>query len=145
MVGTEVNVIIYGTALDSMLRGPNGDVVRLMMKRADYLQMAAKRQIRLGHVHGGSGYGNLRDSITKRVQSLMGTGIPTVAVGSSHPIALIHHEGTRPHLIRPRYKQALRWPGATASGFVFSKWARHPGTRPNRYLTDNLPAAMRID
>jgi hypothetical protein len=139
----DVHVVIYGAALDEILRSPNGPVMRDMMRRGDILQEAAKRQVRLGHVHGGGGYGNLRDSIVKRIMSPEGSdAMPSVYVGSTHPIALIHHEGTRPHLIRPRYKSALRFPGATSSGWVFSKWAMHPGTAPNRYLTDNIPLAM---
>ena len=138
-----VHVVIYGAALDEILRSPNGPVVRDMMRRGEKLQTLAKQQVRLGHVHGGGGYGNLRDSIVKRLMSPSGSdGMPVMVVGSSHPIAMIHHEGTRPHMIRPVAKRALRFPGATSSGWVFSKWARHPGTSPNRYLTDNIPAAM---
>jgi hypothetical protein len=90
-------------------------------------------------VHGGGGYGNLRDSIVKRIQTTGGgRGMPRVIVGSSHPIALIHHEGTRPHIIVPVKAKALRFPGAAPSGFIFAKRVNHPGTKPNRYLTDNL-------
>jgi hypothetical protein len=132
-----VSIVISGAAMDSILRSPSGPAVR------DMMQQAAKRQVRLGHVHGGGGHGNLRDSIVKRLQtSTGGTGMPVVVVGSSHPIALIHHEGTRAHMIRPSRRKALRWPGATQSGWVFAKYVHHPGTRPNRYLTDNIPLAM---
>lgn len=140
-----VKVIISGAAMDNILRGPDGYMMRDMMRRGEILKDLAKQQVRLGHVHGGSGYGNLRDSIVSRVMTAPGsTGMPIVVVGSTHPIALIHHEGTRPHIIRPRYKQALRFPGATGGGYgwIFSKWVAHPGTKPNRYLTDNIPAAM---
>jgi hypothetical protein len=35
----------------------------------------------------------------------------------------------------------LAWPDATAvGGMRFAKYVRHPGTAPNRYLTDNLQA-----
>ena len=140
-----VKVIIHGAALDEILRSPNGPAMKDMMYRGEKLKGLAKAQVRLGHIHGGSGYGNLRDSIVSRVMTAPGSiGMPVVVVGSTHPIALIHHEGTRPHMIRPRYKKALRFPGATGGGYgwVFSKWAAHPGTKPNRYLTDNIPAAM---
>lgn len=135
-----VQITITGQGLDQILRSPTGPVVIDMMRRADILQQAAKRQVRLGHVHGGGGYGNLRDSIVKRVQTTGGgRGMPRVIVGSQHPIALIHHEGTRPHVIVPVKARALRFPGATQSGWVFAKIVHHPGTAPNRYLTDNLP------
>jgi len=139
-----VHVVIYGAALDEILRGPRGPVMVDMMRRAEILQDAAKRQVRLGHIHGGGGHGNLRDSIVKRVMAPQGgVTMPVVVVGSSHPIALIHHEGTRPHVIKARYKRALRWPGASKSGWLFAKYVFHPGTKPNRYLTDNIPLAMR--
>jgi hypothetical protein len=143
--GENYYMVFYGTALDQILRSPNGDAVRLMMRRADYLQRAAKAQIRLGHIHGGSGFGNLRDSITKHVMSSAGGGMPIVTVGSDHPIALIHHNGTRAHVIQPRYRKALRFPGHTKSGWQFAKIVHHPGTKPNRYLTDNLDAAMKVE
>jgi hypothetical protein len=132
-------ITIRGEALDEMLRGPDGYYVRDLMRRMEILQAAAKRQIRLGHIHAGGGPGNLRDSIVKRMQSPKGTnGVPVGVVGSHHPIALIHHEGTRPHVILPRRASALRWPGDGPDGFLFAKIVHHPGTRPNRYLTDNL-------
>lgn len=84
----------------------------------------------------------MRDSIVKRLQTQKSSGLPLGIVGSSHPIALIHHEGTKAHIILPVKARALRFPGPTASGFVFAKVVHHPGTRPNRYLTDNIPLAM---
>jgi len=42
--------------------------------------------------------------------------------------------GTRPHIIRARRAQALRF---VVSGVVlFRKWVRHPGTRPTHFLTE---------
>jgi len=38
--------------------------------------------------------------------------------------------GTRPHIIRPKNKKALRW--AAGNGFAFAKLVRHPG-----YIGDN--------
>lgn len=37
--------------------------------------------------------------------------------------------GTRPHLIRPRFRRALHWPGAAHPVRV----VHHPGTRPNDF------------
>jgi|SRR6516225_1368785 hypothetical protein len=139
-----VKITIRGEALDEILRSPDGEYCRDLMRRMEILQSAARRQIRLGHIHGGGGYGNLRDSIVKRLQApVSGTAVPMGIVGSSHPIALIHHEGTRPHVILPVKARALRFPGNTQSGWVFAKIVHHPGTRPNRYLTDNLPLIAR--
>lgn len=42
------------------------------------------------------------------------------------------HDGTRPHVIRPKDKKALRWPGG--NGFIFAKRVNHPGTKPDPFL-----------
>lgn len=39
------------------------------------------------------------------------------------------YRGTAPHLIRPRFRRALMWPGAPHP----VKLVHHPGTRPNRF------------
>jgi hypothetical protein len=49
---------------------------------------------------------------------------------------LMHHQGTRPHIIVPRRAQTLRF--YSRGRIVYSKLVHHPGTKPNRYLTDNL-------
>lgn len=46
------------------------------------------------------------------------------------------HEGSRVHVIRPRNKRVLRWPGK--GGFVFSKIAHHPGYKGDPFLYDAL-------
>lgn len=43
------------------------------------------------------------------------------------------HEGTKPHLIRPRNRKMLRW--ATRGGnFAFASIVKHPGTAPDQFL-----------
>lgn len=42
------------------------------------------------------------------------------------------HEGTRPHLIRPRNKKLLRW--ASGGRWHFAKWVNHPGTKADQFL-----------
>ena len=46
--------------------------------------------------------------------------------------ALYVHEGTRPHLIRPRRAKALRF--EIGGRTVFAKLVRHPGTRARPFL-----------
>jgi hypothetical protein len=43
------------------------------------------------------------------------------------------HFGTRPHVILPRDKKALRWVGA-GDGFVFAKRVDHPGYEGDPFL-----------
>jgi len=50
-----------------------------------------------------------------------------------------HHEGTDAHHIYPRKAKALRFPDRRRGGaIVFRHSVYHPGTRPNRYLTQFL-------
>lgn len=78
---------------------------------------------------------------TLRHYSELGPGREVeVYVGSNAPHSLLHHEGTRPHTIRARRAQTLRY---VQNGQVrYAKMVRHPGTAPNRYLTDNLEAMI---
>lgn len=133
-------VVMNPIGAAELLRGPTGPVMRMLIERATLVQEAAKRQVRVGHVHGGMGRPSLRDTIVKRIVAAIE---PTVRVGSNSPIALLHHEGTRPHVIFPRTASALYFYLPAAGGFVFAKSVNHPGTKPNRYLTDNLWLAIR--
>ena len=36
--------------------------------------------------------------------------------------------GTKPHVIKPKRRQSLRW--ATDSGYAFAKLVKHPGSKP---------------
>lgn len=48
------------------------------------------------------------------------------------PQALWVHWGTKPHVIKPRDKTVLRWPGG--NGFRFAKVVKHPGYRGDPWL-----------
>ena len=48
------------------------------------------------------------------------------------PQALWVHWGTRPHVIRPKNKKALRWPGG--GKFFFAKKVNHPGYKGDPWL-----------
>lgn len=57
------------------------------------------------------------------------------------PHALFVQLGTRPHVIEPSKKKALRW---TAGGaFVFAKRVNHPGYRGDAYLVRAADDAVR--
>ena len=62
-------------------------------------------------------------------------------VGSTVDHALFHHQGTRPHMIYPRQRSALRF--HKVGKVVFASSVRHPGTRPNPYLTRWLREAVK--
>jgi hypothetical protein len=71
----------------------------------------------------------------------------TQRVGYARPV----HEGSRPHVILPRRKKALRFaPGGsrlsgsprTGSKVVFAKRVNHPGNKPNRFLVRGVKRAL---
>lgn len=61
---------------------------------------------------------------------------PMAQVGSSRDYALLHHEGSKPHTITARRAKVLRF--KSKGRIVYAHSVNHPGTKPNRYLSDNL-------
>jgi phage gpG-like protein len=114
-----------------LLKSPIGAVGRSVQKRAFRVQTAAKRQV-------GVKSGKLQESI-KYTVSTAPYGVKAT-VGSSVNYALIHHNGSRPHVILPVRAKSLVF---TSRGrLVVTNRVNHPGTKPNRYLTDNLRLAL---
>lgn len=76
--------------------------------------------------------GNLRRSIDPSPPRLVGPGRASGSVEATAEYALYVHEGTRPHVIRPRNAAALHfhWKGRE----VFAKSVQHPGTRARPFL-----------
>lgn len=120
---------IYKPQLYFELYHRYGMVARFLHREvAMPIQMAAKRQV-------GVKTGALRSSI--KISHFMAPGGAAVRVGSNLHYAYLHHEGTRPHLIVPKDPDGV---------LIFRKGARviktervmHPGTKPNRYLSDQL-------
>lgn len=97
----------------------------------------AKRGVRLRELarrQAGRKTGALRASMFSHL-STNARGIK-VEVGSNVKHALMHHNGTRPHVIRPRTASTLRF---KQNGRIrYAKRVFHPGTKPNLYLTANL-------
>jgi hypothetical protein len=55
------------------------------------------------------------------------------------PYMGFEHDGTEPHVIRPRSRKALRFPAG--GKIVFATKVNHPGTVGSRFLERALPAA----
>jgi hypothetical protein len=121
-------VNINHSALDRMLNSPTGDVGRYLSGKGRLIVAAAKAQV-------GVDTGRLRQSIG--MTHYRGLGGQYLRIGSSDSIALIHHQGTSPHTIEARDRhKVMRF---TSGGrTIYSRRVLHPGTRPNRYLSDNL-------
>lgn len=143
-------VVIRGEELANLLRNPAGEVGRHIITLAERVQTLAKQQVGYddrkpagrpdasGGPNQAAGGQHLRDTIVKRIVQEPG-GI-AVYVGSSHPIALMHHEGTRPHEIRPKKASVLAF--EMNGQVVFATVVNHPGHPGNPYLTRPLEQVM---
>lgn len=120
-------VIFYDRAMDRLLDDPNGPTGRVLKRKGGYVLKAAKRQV-------GVRTGALRSSIHMR--HLRDTRGQYVKIGSSLRYAKAHHEGTRPHVITPDRAQTLKF--VSRGTLVFAHAVNHPGTKANKYLSDNL-------
>lgn len=138
------------------LRGASAKTVAELSKAVGQTMVVMTNQtIKEAPVNKAGGGGNLRQSVQGRMTSMLGAVVTVLA-----SYGLYVHEGTRPHIIRPRNKKALsfEWgrggfqaaqsggktvfvrPGLTANRRV--KWhattvfkeVHHPGTRANPFL-----------
>jgi hypothetical protein len=113
--------------LDNLLNSPRGEVGRHLAERGTRILIAAKNQV-------GVKTGRLKASINMR--QYRSVGGQSLKIGSPLDYALIHHEGTRPHIITPDRAEFLRF--SSRGRVVYTRVVRHPGTKPNKYLADNL-------
>lgn len=110
-----------------MLKSPTGIVGKHMHSIGVKGTALAKAQV-------GVDTGDLKKSISYEV--LLVRGSLATKITAHDKKAVMHHEGTRPHVITPRRKQTLRF--HHRGRIVYAKIVYHPGTRPNRFLTDQL-------
>lgn len=115
-----------------LLKSPAGDVGRDLFKRSVKVAAAARRQV-------GVKSGKLRTSIKVSSHSATSYG-QKYSVGSDVSYALIHHEGSRPHVILPVRAQNLVF--ISRGKLIVTNRVNHPGTKPNKYLSDNLYHAL---
>jgi len=121
------NVRLYRPILDMYLNSPNGEVGRYMKRKGRLILSLAKRQV-------GVQSGQLKQSINMTHERV--SRGQQLRIGSPLPYALMHHEGTKPHVITPQEAGILRF--ASGGRVIYTHKVDHPGTRPNRYLSDQL-------
>lgn len=113
--------------LQTLMRDPRGMVGQYFNRIGAHLKMLAILQA------------GFKTGATKR-EMFYNTGIQNtglvLTVGSDSKVALMHHEGTPPHKITPRNFTTLKF--LMGGRIVYAKVVKNRGTRPNRYLTDNL-------
>lgn len=139
-----VRFVVDGNAVRRYIADGNGDLVRWMLQQGERVKQEAQRRVGVyapppaGPTRARAP-GTLRDSIVKRF-AVNADGV-VVEVGSEDPIALIHHEGTEPHVIEPRQAGGVLVFWSDRAGAVVAvRRVNHPGTKPNRFLTDSLAA-----
>lgn len=126
----ESYVLIDPVKLAGFIRANDGPVVRRMIEDGEKVKVEARRLV-------GKRTHNLESRILKRVGDIGGN--PAVFVGVENvPYALFHHEGTRPHIIRARRANYLRFVSSRTGKVVYTKQVNHPGTKPNRFLVNAL-------
>lgn len=121
------NVSWYKAPLDYLLNNPAGPVGRDLVKRGQKVLNAARMQV-------GVDTGRLKASL--KMNHERDSRGQFVRVGSKLNYALMHHEGTRPHIIVPKRSQVMVF--NKGSQVIYATTVRHPGTKANRYLKDNL-------
>lgn len=113
------------------LNSTTGMVGRDIRKRGFRVLTSARRDV-------GVDTGFLRSSLHLRTSP--GVLGPTAEVGSSVSYALMHHQGTRPHVIRASQGRVLAFNKGGVR--IFRQSVNHPGTKANEYLTSNLYRAV---
>lgn len=131
MVQTRVFYRPNARGQTEVLRSPQGPVFKHMMRLGNETQRYARMDV-------GKRTGALSRSI--HVQMTSAASGLVVRIGSDNKIALLHHEGTRPHIIRARNARALVF--YMNGNLVFAQSVRHPGTRANPYLQRGMALAI---
>lgn len=122
------NVIIYKEALRLELNTSKGELWKWLHIRGEHAVEGAKRKV---HVRTGA----LQRSIHMRHLGNF-TG-QYLWIGSEKHYAELHHNGSRPHMIRPNSPNKVLV-FSKGSRVVFASQVMHPGTKPNPYLSSQL-------
>lgn len=118
----------------------DGGETRVVVQNAgmELLARLARRVVAQAKVNAPVDTGNMRAQIA--ADPMVTTGMTvrqTIRVGGdAAEYAIYVHEGTRPHVIRPRNKSVLMFNGR--EGKVFAREVHHPGTRARPFLRNAL-------
>ncbi|MEU3042275.1 hypothetical protein ABZ700_15210 [Streptomyces diastaticus] len=115
-----VQVTVRPGALARLLRLRNGPVERRLRERTRRVADIAAREAP----------GSMGDYVDWRVENGP-RGLRGVVVCNHHAVRFVL-DGTRPHLIRPRRRNVLRF--QIGGRVVYSKLVRHPGTKANDFM-----------
>lgn len=122
-------------ALNQMLYGRTGPVVLHVANKGREAEGHARRLV-------GVKSGDLKQSIGSRVvKSNPGYNVEVFAGNTAKTARYVmpHHDGARPHVIRPRRAQFLRF--KVGGKVVYARKVNHPGNRANPFLRRGAQAA----
>jgi hypothetical protein len=120
---------------------PNGMVGRWVTKKTH--EVAAHSIAQAPKPGQGRGYatGELARGISPE-RTVVGRKGPESRVVSGSDHSVFVHEGTAPHVIRPRRKEQLVFFWRKTGHVVFRDMVRHPGTPSNKFLLNALRAVF---
>lgn len=126
-----LEVELYKDRLRVFLNTPNSgdreDLWKWLEKKKKLAVAGAKGMV-------GVKTGALRKNISGRhLGNSMGQ---FVTIGADRPYALMHHDGTKPHVITPQNGKLLHF--RVGGRHVYTDLVHHPGTKPNPYLRAQL-------
>jgi hypothetical protein len=126
------DLVIYKPVLTFELVNRRGMTGRYLHRVAKKIVVDAKSQV-------GVKTGKLQRSI--QITHIPLTTGASVHIGSKVKYAYLHHEGSKPHIITPKGPDVLRF--RSKGVLVHTRLVRHPGTKPNRFLSDQLAKHIR--
>lgn len=125
-----MRIRFYEAEFDWAFNNPSGKPIgRYIAKKGYQVLVGASYQ-------AGYRTGQLIKSLSMSHERLGRNG-HKVIVKATAPHALMHHEGTRPHTIIASNNSKLKFV-AKGGNVVYTQMVKHPGTKPNKYLSDQL-------
>lgn len=112
--------------IDQALVGAGSDAVSFMQQSPGF------------NAHG-SGPGTVLGSVRRKVLRLKSGS--KLIVSSTLPRAVWMEKGTRPHFIRPKMGEFLRFFWPKVGHVVFARLVLHPGTRPYTFMSRGITKA----
>lgn len=127
MARGSATVVVRPGGLSSLLFGIGGAAQRMLRRKAEQVALLAR-------VNAATN-GTISQGIV--VGPVEGSKIKVI---STNPHTLLVHNGSRPHVIRPRRRGGyLRF--VVDGRVVYARMVNHPGYKGNPFLTDALKQA----
>lgn len=128
MAKGRAQLVLDNAQMRAVLTGRNSAAVQLVQK-------AQRQTLTRAKITSPADSGALRNSHLAEPIKVSGGKVTTeisAEGGAKQQYAMHVHEGTRPHVIKPRRKKVLSWKGP--EGRVFASSVNHPGTPARPWL-----------